>query len=128
MDIRDYENEIESLKKGLEIQIGNAESEIKALEIEKASVDEEIKQLEIRQNDIENIQIRSVPTASIGPVKPRTRLNVLLSLVIGLFLSVLLAFFLEALTKRKNEKNPSMTDGLPNARAQDFEKENPREC
>ncbi|EFK06509.1 chain length determinant protein [delta proteobacterium NaphS2] len=104
MDMRDYENQMGSLKEGLQIEIDNAESEIKALEIEKESVDEEINQLEIKRNDVENIQIRKEPTASIGPVKPNKKLNIALALVVGIFLSVFLAFFLEALSKRKSER------------------------
>jgi uncharacterized protein involved in exopolysaccharide biosynthesis len=104
MDIRDYQNEMESLKKGLTIEIGNVESEIKALEIERDSVSEEIQNLELKRNNVENIQVRKLPTASMGFVKPNKKLNVLLSLIIGLFLSVFLAFFLEALAKHKNGK------------------------
>ncbi len=105
MDIRDNQNEMNSLKKGLEIEIGNMESEIKALESERDSVNEEIKQLELKRSDTENIQIRKRPTADVNPVKPKILLNILLSLVIGLFLSLFVAFFLEALSKRKSGKD-----------------------
>lgn len=105
MDIRDYKSEIINIKKGLEVEIGNIESEIKTLEIERDSVNEEIKQLELKRSDTENIQIRQRPTASHNPVKPKIQLNILLSVVMGLFLSEFVAFFLEALAKRKSGKN-----------------------
>jgi uncharacterized protein involved in exopolysaccharide biosynthesis len=100
MDISDYQNEKRSLNKGLEIEIGNVESEIKALEVERESVNEEIRQFERKRNDVENIQIRKPPTAGITPVKPYKTLIAFSSLVIGFVLSVLLALFLEALSKR----------------------------
>ena len=104
MDISDYRNEMRSLSKGLELEIGNVESEIKALEVERESVNEEIKQLERKRSDVENIQIRKPPTAGIGPVKPYKTLIALSSLAVGFSLSVFLAFFLDALAKRRKGK------------------------
>ena len=101
MDIRDYQNQIASLKQGLEIETGNLESEIEVLESEKSSVDEEIKGLELKRDNAQNIQIRRLPAASIDPVRPKIMLYVLMSMTLGLCLSVFLAFFLEALYKRK---------------------------
>ena len=105
MDISDYRNEMQSLNKGLELEIGNVESEITALEVERDSVNEEIKQLESKRSDVENIQIRKPPTAGIEPVKPYKTLIALSSLAVGFSLSVLLAFFLDALAKRRSGKD-----------------------
>jgi LPS O-antigen subunit length determinant protein (WzzB/FepE family) len=64
-----------------------------------------IKSLEFRKNQIQNIQIIKPPAPSLGPIKPKIRLNVLLAAVVGLFLTVFLAFFVEYVSKYKGRQH-----------------------
>ncbi len=65
----------------------------------------EIKSLEFKKNSIQNIQIIKPPERSLRPIKPKTRLNVMLAGVMGLFLTVFLAFFVEYISKYKSRED-----------------------
>jgi len=95
-----YQNQINDykLKKEGELQkIEESENEInKKLN--------EIKNLQFKKDNIQNIQIVQSPISSPYPIKPKTKLIVLLALLVGLFLMLFLAFFLEYLGKFKKSK------------------------
>ena len=69
------------------------------MEGEKKYILEEIKNLEFKKNYVRNIEILQPPKGNLSPVKPKTRLNVMLAGVVGLFLTVFLAFFVEYISK-----------------------------
>jgi len=64
----------------------------------------EVEDLKKEKNNIEYIQVLRPPTSSAGPVKPMTKLNVMLAAVVGFFLTVFLAFLIEYLSKQKKLK------------------------
>ncbi len=90
------ENNEYKLKKEEELQnIEKSENEI----IKKFN---NIKSLQFKKDSIQNIQILHRPHNNPDPIKPNKRLNVLLSLVAGLFLMLFLAFLLEYLSRHKS--------------------------
>lgn len=62
----------------------------------------EMETLKIKKQSIENIKLIQPPQSSIYPIKPKKKLNVMLAFVIGLFISIFLAFFLEYLQKMRS--------------------------
>jgi hypothetical protein len=79
------------------------EQNIKEKEIryQQQELSENIKTLEFKKGAVQNIQLLQPPTATEHPIKPKIKLNVTLALVAGLFLMLLLSFFLEYLSKYK---------------------------
>ncbi|MBU0732679.1 MAG: hypothetical protein KKG10_00835, partial [Proteobacteria bacterium] len=77
----------------------------KDFENEKNYISGEIKSIEFKKNNIQNIQIIKAPKSSLSPIKPKTRLNVMLAGVVGLFLTVFLAFFVEYISKYKSRED-----------------------
>ena len=75
---------------------------------------EEIETLKFKSNSIQNIQIIKQPEASTSPIKPKTRLNVLLAGVAGLFLTVFLAFFVEYVSKHNRQADADRGPGQAN--------------
>lgn len=104
-DIKDLEAQKGSLVKLTKYKAETMKSEIKDLESEKKYVLEEIKSVEFKKNSIQNIQIIKAPKPSRSPIKPKTRLNVMLAGVVGLFLTVFLAFFVEYISKYKGRED-----------------------
>lgn len=76
-------------------------------EIERMKSEMEI--LKIKKQSIESIRLIQPPQSSIYPIKPKKKLNVMLAFVIGLFVSVFLAFFIEYLQKMKGYSNSMPT-------------------
>ena len=70
-----------------------------------------IETLKIKKQSIENIKLIQSPEPSLYPIKPKKKLNVMLAFVVGLFFSVLLAFFLEYLQKMKVYPKSSSSPG-----------------
>jgi LPS O-antigen subunit length determinant protein (WzzB/FepE family) len=103
-DIKDLEAQKGNMAKLTKYKVDSIKSEIKDLESEKKYVLEEIKSIEFGKNNIQNIQIIQAPKSGISPIKPKTRLNVMLAGVVGLFLTVFLAFFIEYVSKHKNRE------------------------
>jgi len=64
---------------------------------------DEIKKLQLVKDNIQNIQILQAPTQNLIPIKPKTKLNIILAFIAGLFLMTLLAFCLEYLRTYKNK-------------------------
>ncbi len=104
-DIKDLKAQKESLGKQTKYKVETIKSEIKDLESEKKYILAEIKSIEFRKNNIQNIQIIKPPKPSLSPIKPKIRLNVMLAAVVGLFLTVFLAFFVEYISKYKNRED-----------------------
>ena len=103
-DIKDLQAQKDSLIKQTQYKVETMKSEIKDLESEKKYVLEAIKSIKFKKNNIQNIQIIRPPKSSLSPIKPKTRLNVMLAGVVGLFLTVFLAFFVEYVFKYKNRE------------------------
>jgi uncharacterized protein involved in exopolysaccharide biosynthesis len=80
-----------------------AQNAIMTLEGQKKLLLGEIDRIEFEKNAIQNIQILQAPKSSLEPVKPKIRLNVLLAAVVGLFLTVFAAFFIEYISKHKED-------------------------
>ena len=75
------------------------------------TVKSEMETLKIKRESIENVRLIQPPQSSIYPIKPKKKLNVMLAFVIGLFLSIFLAFFLEYLQKMRVHPKSSATPG-----------------
>jgi len=83
------------------------EKDIKSREREfrKQELLKKIRMLEQNKSSVQNIKILQSPTATAHPIKPKTKVNVLLSLVIGAIFMVFLSFLLEYLIKFKNKES-----------------------
>ncbi len=104
--VKDTEAQIATLKELTKYKTETLKAEIASFESEKSFIAEEMKNLEFKKNYVQNIQILQTPKTSLDPVKPKKKLNVLLAGVIGLFLTVFLAFFIEYISRHKdNERN-----------------------
>lgn len=107
-EIDDINTEIERLNlektEGLQTKIDDSKAKIDRLALEKGL--------------IENVKIIQAPEASLRPIKPKKKLNVILACVIGLIISIILAFFLEYLQKMgvypKSSSTPKQTASVKN--------------
>ena len=102
--VKDLDAQISTLKELTKYKTETQKAEIAALESEKSFIAEEMKNLEFKKSYVQNIQILQPPKSSLSPVKPKKKLNVLLAGVVGLFLTVFLAFFIEYISKHKNNE------------------------
>jgi uncharacterized protein involved in exopolysaccharide biosynthesis len=100
-DIKDLRTQNVSLKEQTKYKVENLKEEIKALKSEKEYILQEVKDLEFKKSFVQNIQILQPPKSSPYPIRPKTTLYIILSLVAGLFLMLFLSFFLEYLSKHK---------------------------
>ncbi len=106
-NIKDLIAKKKELETDTKIEIENLKSNIRDLETDKKYKLEEIENLKFKRDSIQNIQIIKQPKAGPSPIKPKTRLNVMLAGVVGLFLTVFLAFFVEYISKyRVREDEP----------------------
>jgi len=94
-------NELLSIKKIEEENI-NLETEIKGEKIKQ--IENEISNLNERKGRIDFTKLIKEPTSSLYPVSPRTKLNVLISGILGFLVFTLLAFFIEYLEKQKSKR------------------------
>ncbi len=86
-------------------------------EIEKMK--SEMETLKIKRESIENIKLIQQAQSSLYPIKPKKILNITLAFVIGLIISVILAFFLEYLHKMGVYPKSSTTrDQIPSVKNQ----------
>jgi hypothetical protein len=99
-----YLNEINDYKFKKEEQLQN----IRGLNNQKEVKLYAIKDIKFKKDQIQNIQILQAPIKNPLPIKPKTKYNIILALVAGLFLMMFLAFFGEYL--RENRKR-QMTNG-----------------
>jgi uncharacterized protein involved in exopolysaccharide biosynthesis len=100
--IRNTANYIKSEINNAKLAIENGKNNIKDIENQQRLIREKIANIEFKKNTIQNIQILQAPKSSLSPIKPKKKLNVLLAGVIGLFLTVFLAFFIEYISRHKN--------------------------
>jgi capsular polysaccharide biosynthesis protein len=84
------------------LSIENRKNNIKDLESQTRLIQEKIANIELKINAVQNIQILQAPKSSLSPVKPKKKQNVLLAGMIGLFLTVFLAFFIEYISRHKD--------------------------
>ena len=103
-DMGDYKSQIKSLEAQKDSREKSLNGKIIALESQKTYIIKEIKNLEFKKNYVQNIQILQPPKSSLSPIKPKKKLNVLLAGVVGLFLTVFLAFFIEYISRHKNDE------------------------
>lgn len=101
--ISDLETEKEKLVKQAKYEIQKLKAEISDLESERGYIQEEIKNLRFKKDSIQNIQVLQQPTPGPFPVKPKKKLYVALATVLGLFLTLLLSFLVEYISKHKEE-------------------------
>ena len=99
--LRNTTNKIKSGINQARLAIEQAENKITDLDGQKKLISEQIANIDFKKNIIQNIQILQHPKSSFYPIKPKKKLNVLLAGVIGLFLTVFLAFFIEYISKHK---------------------------
>jgi len=97
---RDDLSNYRSRREALLLQLETTQNKIKSLETE-------IRSIEFKKNSIQNIQVTRLPKPGKSPIKPKTRLNVMLAGVVGLFLTVFLSFFVEYISKYRHRE----TDG-----------------
>jgi chromosome segregation ATPase len=102
--IKDVAAQIDNIKEQTKLKNESLASEILATENEKRNVLNYMQSLKFKKNSIQNIQIFKPPQASRSPIKPKTRLNVMLAGVVGLFLTVFLSFFVEYISKYRNRE------------------------
>ena len=113
-DIDDINTEIGRLKlhktEGLQAKIKDISTEIGRLKLQKteglqAKINDlklQIDRLSIKNDVIKNIRVIQNPEASISPIKPKKRLNILLAGVIAFMMMMFLAFFVEYIRKAKS--------------------------
>jgi LPS O-antigen subunit length determinant protein (WzzB/FepE family) len=106
-DIDDIKTAIERLNlhktEGLQAKIYDIKNEIGKLKLHKTEglqnkindVNAQINSLNLKKGLISNIKIIQEPEVSLYPVKPKKKQIVLLSVVVGLFFMIFLAFFIE---------------------------------
>ena len=112
--IDDVNTEIERIKlhktEGLQAKINDISTEIGRLKLQKteglqAKINDlklQIDRLSIKNDVIKNIRVIQNPEASISPIKPKKRLNILLAGVIAFMMMMFLAFFVEYIRKAKS--------------------------
>jgi capsular polysaccharide biosynthesis protein len=74
--------------------------EIASMKLENLKV--QIDRLNLEKSIIKNIRVIQDPEASIRPIKPKKRLNILLAGVVAFMMMMFLAFFLEYIQKAKS--------------------------
>ena len=82
-------------------QINHLNIRINILMSEVERIKSEIEILKIKKQSIANIKLIQPPQSSIYPIKPKKKLNVILAFVVGLFIAIFLAFFIEYIQKMK---------------------------
>jgi len=102
--IRNTANYIKSEINSAKLAIENGKNNIKDIESQQRLIQEKIANIEFKKNTIQNIQILQLPKSSLSPIKPKKKLNILLAGVVGLFLTVFLAFFIEYISRHKNNE------------------------
>jgi len=102
--IKDLAAQVENIKEQTKLKNESLASGALAIENERKNVLVDIQSLKFKKSQIQNIQIIKPPKASRSPIKPKTRLNVMLAGVVGLFLTIFLSFFVEYISKYRNRE------------------------
>ena len=79
--------------------------QLKRIDARIASVSKEIADLKKERGSIEYIKVLKPPNSSLRPIKPNTKVAVILAVVVGLFVTVFTSFFLEYLLKHRIKKH-----------------------
>jgi len=85
-------------------ELANKESaklQLKRTEERIAFVSKEIADLKKEKGSIKYIKVLQSPTSSLSPIKPKTKVAVMLAVVLGLIVTVFTSFFLEYLLKHR---------------------------
>jgi LPS O-antigen subunit length determinant protein (WzzB/FepE family) len=96
----DYQNQINDYKEKKESELQKIDQSEKEIENKLNG----IKNLQFKKDNIQNIQYLQPATSSRDPVKPRKMLIIGLAVVVGLFLMLFLAFFLEFVSNHKQKR------------------------
>lgn len=89
-------------KESTKLQLKRIEERIRFFSMEIANLSKE-------KSNIQYIQILQAPTSSARPVKPKTKVAIMLAFVVGLFMMLFLAFFLEYVFKYKFKNHDQNT-------------------
>jgi uncharacterized protein involved in exopolysaccharide biosynthesis len=98
---KNYQNDINDYKKQKEEElqkIGESENEI-------ANTLNQIKNIKFKKENIQNIQFLQPPTSSLYPVRPKKTLIIMLASVLGSFVMLFIAFFLEFVSRSKKSQS-----------------------
>ena len=98
-----YLNQLNERLYNLQIREKELENEIEKLRKDIDSVKIQINALKREKELISSIRVIQEPQVSLHPIKPKKKLNVLISLIMGLFFMTFLAFFLEYIRESKNK-------------------------
>ena len=90
--------ELLSRKEEAKLQLRRTEERIRFLSMEIADLNKE-------KSNIEYIEVLQPPTSSRSPIKPRTKVAVMIAFVVGLFVTVFSSFFLEYILKHRSKKH-----------------------
>jgi capsular polysaccharide biosynthesis protein len=75
--------------------IQQAEADLKRMEQESKLVSREVEDLELRKSNVQSFEIVKSPSGSRKPIRPKVKFNVVIAGVLGLFVTLLMAFLLE---------------------------------
>jgi capsular polysaccharide biosynthesis protein len=98
---RDYGDDLNmyiSMKEGFSLQLEKTKIKIKTIQ-------ETIKNYELSKSMIQNIQVLKSPQKNFYPISPNKRKNVLMAFVVGLLMTIFLAFLIEYVVRHKNGKS-----------------------
>jgi capsular polysaccharide biosynthesis protein len=76
---------------------------LKSTEESISLVSKEIADLKKEKGSIKYIKVLQSPTSSLSPIKPKTKVAVMLAVVVGLFVTVFTSFFLEYLLRHRKK-------------------------
>jgi len=96
-----YLNQLNKQIYDLRVREKKIEAEVDRLNTDIDDIKTQINALNLEKEVISNIKVIQPPQVSLHPIKPRKKLNILISLVVGLFLMVFLAFFIEYIRKAR---------------------------
>jgi len=90
-----YFNQLSNELYGLNAKGEEIKAKIEAFPGDMADINAQINSLNLKKGLISNIKVIQEPEVSLYPVKPKKKQIVLLSVVVGLFFMIFLAFFIE---------------------------------
>lgn len=105
IDILGLEAQKEDLKREIKHKIEGLKLEIKDVETKKDDTLYRLKISEFERNSVQNIQIIQPPISRPYPIGPNKTVNVMIASVLGLFVMLFSAFFLEYLGKQKSRRD-----------------------
>jgi len=105
-----YTNQLDNQLHSIMTKQEDLKRQIEDLEKEKEKINIKIDIIKLQRGFVKNIKYIQKPQVSTYPIKPKKKSNVMLAFVVGLFLSLFLAFFLEYLQKMKGDPNSMPTN------------------